>query len=312
MTADSHPQATTGTLCGVGAYSVWGLFPLYFHLLIPASAWEILGNRIVWTMLCCVVVLAALRQFGFVRGLLADRRRLAMTAAAGVAIAANWVIYVQAVVTGHVTQASLGYFLNPLFTVALGVLVLRERLRPLQVAAVVVGLVACIYLAVDDGHVPWIALSLAFSFGLYGLIKNRVGGHLTALQGLTTETVLLTPPAAIMLIVLAVRDESTFTTEGWGHTLLLMSTGVATAIPLLLFAAAASRIPLVSVGLLQFITPVLQLICGVAILGEHLSPGRWVGFGIVWLALALLSIDAVREATQTRRLTRRRIDGTAI
>ena len=151
MTADSHPQATTGTLCGVGAYSVWGLFPLYFHLLIPASAWEILGNRIVWTMLCCVVVLAALRQFGFVRGLLADRRRLAMTAAAGVAIAANWVIYVQAVVTGHVTQASLGYFLNPLFTVALGVLVLRERLRPLQVAAVVVGLVAWLVLRTRAG-----------------------------------------------------------------------------------------------------------------------------------------------------------------
>lgn len=300
VTADPHPQASRGTLYGIGAYLIWGLFPLYFHLLIPAGSWEILGNRIVWTLVCCLGLLAVLRQFGFLRDLLRHPRRIAMTAAAGVAIAANWVIYVQAVVTGHVTQASLGYFLNPLFTVALGVLVLRERLRPMQTAAVIVGVVACVYLAVDDGQVPWIALSLALSFGTYGLIKNRIGCQLTALQSLTSETLMLAPAAAILLIVLSAQGHSTFTTEGWGHTLLLMSTGVATAIPLLLFAAAASRIPLVSVGLLQFITPVLQLICGVVVLGEHLSTGRWIGFGIVWVALLLLSIDATREARRVR------------
>ncbi|MCH5644855.1 EamA family transporter RarD [Gordonia sp. ABSL49_1] len=305
-----YPQATQGTVYGVGAYTIWGLFPLYFHLLIPAGAWEILGNRIVWTLVCCLVLLAVLRQFGFVRDLLHHPRRMAATAAAGVAIAANWVIYVQAVVTGHVTQASLGYFLNPLFTVALGVLVLRERLRPLQTTAVGVGGIACVYLAIDDGQIPWIAVSLALSFGTYGLIKNRIGGKLTALQSLTTETLFLTPPAAVMLLVLAMQGEDTFTTEGWGHTALLMSAGVVTAIPLLLFAAAASRIPLVSVGLLQFITPILQLICGVAILGEHLSPGRWVGFGIVWVALLLLSVDAIRQAHRVRLVARSSVDTT--
>uniref|UniRef100_UPI003D8E0943 EamA family transporter RarD n=1 Tax=Gordonia sp. B7-2 TaxID=3420932 RepID=UPI003D8E0943 len=305
-----YPQATQGTVYGVGAYTIWGLFPLYFHLLIPAGAWEILGNRIVWTLVCCLVLLAVLRQFGFVRDLLHHPRRTAATAAAGVAIAANWVIYVQAVVTGHVTQASLGYFLNPLFTVALGVLVLRERLRPLQTTAVGVGGIACVYLAIDDGQIPWIAVSLALSFGTYGLIKNRIGGKLTALQSLTTETLFLTPPAAVMLLVLAMQGEDTFTTEGWGHTALLMSAGVVTAIPLLLFAAAASRIPLVSVGLLQFITPILQLICGVAILGEHLSPGRWVGFGIVWVALLLLSVDAIRQAHRVRLVARSSVDTT--
>lgn len=305
-----YPQATQGTVYGVGAYTIWGLFPLYFHLLIPAGAWEILGNRIVWTLVCCLVLLAVLRQIGFVRDLLHHPRRMAATAAAGVAIAANWVIYVQAVVTGHVTQASLGYFLNPLFTVALGVLVLRERLRPLQTTAVGVGGIACVYLAIDDGQIPWIAVSLALSFGTYGLIKNRIGGKLTALQSLTTETLFLTPPAAVMLLVLAMQGEDTFTTEGWGHTALLMSAGVVTAIPLLLFAAAASRIPLVSVGLLQFITPILQLICGVAILGEHLSPGRWVGFGIVWVALLLLSVDAIRQAHRVRLVARSSVDTT--
>lgn len=285
---------------GVAAYSIWGLFPLYFHLLMPAGAWEILGHRIIWTLVVCIIALAVAGQYRFLLELRHHPWRIAGIAAAGIAIAANWVIYVQAVIIGQVTQASLGYFLNPLFTVALGVLVLRERLRPLQLVAVAVGVVACLYLVLDDGRPPWIALALAFSFGTYGLLKNRIGGRMTALQSLAGETAVLAPPATILLIVLTVRGDTTFTTEGWPHALLLVSTGVATAIPLLLFAAAASRIPLVSVGLLQFITPVLQLICGVMILGEQVSDGRWIGFGIVWLALILLSIDSVRHATRLR------------
>ncbi|PWJ24098.1 chloramphenicol-sensitive protein RarD [Branchiibius hedensis] len=297
-------EETKGTTYGVLAYLIWGIFPLYFHLLEPAGAWEVLCHRILWTLVVCAIALAITRQTSFIRELRHSPRRLAMVTMASLAIAANWIIYVQAVLTGHVTQASLGYFLNPLFTVALGVLVLRERLRPLQIAAVFIGLAACIYLAIDDGRPPWIALSLALSFGTYGLLKNKIGGSLNALQSLSSETAVLAPVAAILLVVLTIRGDTTFTTDGAGHSLLLMSTGLATALPLLLFAAAASRVPLVSIGLMQFITPVLQLICGVTLLGEHLSTGRWIGFGIVWIALILLSIDALLSASRGRRLAR--------
>lgn len=297
-------EEAKGATYGITAYLIWGVFPLYFHLLEPAGAWEVLCHRILWTLVVCVIALGFTRQTAFIRPLLRDRKRLAMTAVASVAIAANWTIYVQAVVTGHVTQASLGYFLNPLLTVALGVVVLRERLRPLQIAAVIVGLIACIYLAVDDGKPPWIALSLALSFGTYGLLKNKIGGSLNALQSLSAETAVLAPVAAILLVFLTIHGQTTFTTHGAGHSLLLVSTGIATALPLLLFAAAASRVPLVSIGLMQFITPVLQLICGVTLLGEHLSLARWVGFGIVWVALVLLSVDALQSASRGRRLAR--------
>lgn len=294
----------TGTTYGVTAYLIWGIFPLYFHLLEPAGAWEVLCHRILWTLLVCVLALTITRQTAFIAELRAHPKRLAVVAVASLAIAANWTIYVQAVVTGHVTQASLGYFLNPLFTVALGVVVLRERLRPLQIAAVFIGLAACIYLAVDDGKPPWIALSLALSFGTYGLLKNKIGGSLNALQSLSSETAVLAPVAAVLLVILTLRGQTTFSTEGVGHSMLLVSTGIATAVPLLLFAAAASRVPLVSIGLMQFITPVLQLICGVTLLGEHLSTGRWIGFGVVWIALILLSVDALRSSSRGRRLAR--------
>ncbi|MFC6712809.1 EamA family transporter RarD [Branchiibius cervicis] len=302
--AQERSEEAKGTTYGVLAYLIWGIFPLYFHLLEPAGAWEVLCHRILWTLVVCAIALAATRQTAFIADLRHNPRRLTMIAVASVAIAANWTIYVQAVVTGHVTQASLGYFLNPLFTVALGVLVLRERLRPLQIAAVFIGLAACIYLAVDDGKPPWIALSLALSFGTYGLLKNKIGGSLNALQSLSSETAVLAPVAAILLVILTVRGQTTFTGHGAGHSLLLISTGLATALPLLLFAAAASRVPLVSIGLMQFITPVLQLICGVTLLGEHLSTARWIGFGIVWIALVLLSIDALLSASRGRRLAR--------
>lgn len=301
---NERSEETKGTTYGVLAYLIWGVFPLYFHLLEPAGAWEVLCHRILWTLVVCAIALAITRQTAFIRDLRHNPRRLAMIAVASLAIAANWTIYVQAVVTGHVTQASLGYFLNPLFTVVLGVLVLRERLRPLQIAAVFIGLAACIYLAIDDGKPPWIALSLALSFGTYGLLKNKIGGSLNALQSLSSETAVLAPVAAILLVFLTIRGDTTFTTNGVGHSLLLVSTGIATALPLLLFAAAASRVPLVSIGLMQFITPVLQLICGVTLLGEHLSKGRWIGFGIVWIALILLSIDALLSASRGRRLAR--------
>jgi chloramphenicol-sensitive protein RarD len=208
---------------------------------------------------------------------------------------------VAAVLGDHTTEAALGYFLNPIVTVALGVFVLRERLRPLQWAAVAIGAAAGVYLGVAAGSVPVIALTLAMSFGLYGLVKKKVGVSLQAMHSLAAETAVLAPIAAVMLVVLTARGETTFTTQGGVHTALLVAAGAATAAPLLLFAGAARRVPLVTIGLLQFITPILQLLCGVLLLGEHLSGTRWIGFGIVWLALALLTVDSLRNLPSRTR-----------
>jgi chloramphenicol-sensitive protein RarD len=284
-----------GAAYGLLAYAIWGVFPLYFAALRPAGAWEILSHRILWTLLLCASVLLVRRDLRWMLQL-RDRPRLALgVTAAALLIAGNWVIYVAAVLNDHTTEAALGYFLNPIVTVALGVAVLRERLRPLQWTAVGIGAVAGIYLSVAAGSVPVIALSLACTFGLYGLVKKKVGATLEAMQSLTAETLVLAPFAVVTLIVLTAQGTTTFTTEGWWHTTLLVLAGVATAGPLLLFAAAARRVPLVTIGLLQFVTPVLQLLCGVLLLGEHMTAQRWAGFGIVWVALAVLTLDSVRH-----------------
>ena len=201
----------------------------------------------------------------------------------------------------HVTEASLGYFLNPIVTVGIGVVVLRERLRPMQWLAVAIGLAAGIYLTIDLGRPPWIAMGLAFSFALYGLTKKRLGTSLSALQSLTSETAVLVPVAITVLVWVGIRGESTFTVDSPAHPLLLASAGLVTAGPLLLFAAAARRVPLVTIGLLQFITPVLQLLCGVLILGETMKTSRWIGFGIVWIALLVLTFDSLRSIRTRRR-----------
>ncbi len=290
-----------GAVYGLLAYGIWGLFPLYFAALRPAGAWEILSHRILWTVLLCAVVLLVRRDLRWLR-LLRDRPRLAVgVTVAALLIAANWVIYVAAVLGGHTTEAALGYFLNPVVTVALGVVVLRERLRPLQWAAVAIGALAAVYLSVAAGSVPLIAVSLACTFGGYGLVKKKVGVSLEALHSLTAETLVLTPIAVVLLAVLTLRGDTTFTTDGAWHTTLLVLAGVLTATPLLFFAAAARRVPLVTIGLLQFVTPVLQLLCGVLLLHEHMSAQRWVGFGIVWVALAVLTVDSLRSYGVSRR-----------
>ncbi|WP_407652389.1 EamA family transporter RarD [Dermacoccus abyssi] len=280
------------------------MFPLYFHALIPAGPWEILAHRILWTLLLCVVLLGVTRHLGFLRSLFGDLKRLGAISIAAVLIAINWVVYVLAVTTGHVTEAALGYFLNPLVTVMLGVLVLGEKLRRMQWLAVAIGVIACVYLAVDYGSPPWISVGLALSFAAYGLMKKRVGGRFTALEGLTAETVVLAPFAAVMLVWLGATGRSTWSGNGSWHPVLLALSGVATAIPLLLFAAAARRIPLSTIGLLQFMTPVMQLLCGVLVLGETMSAGRWVGFGLVWIALVVLTADSLAQARRTRRARR--------
>ena len=291
-----------GTAYGAGAYAMWGAFPLYFHLLAPSGAWEILAHRILWTLLFCGAVLALRREFAWGRSMLANPRLLGGVTLAGLLIAANWIIYVTAVVAHHVTEASLGYFLNPIVTVAIGVVVLREKLRSLQWLAVAIGLAAGVYLTVDFGRPPWIALSLAFSFALYGLMKKRLGTSLGAFQSLTSETAVLAPIAVALLVWLGTRGETTFTVDSPSHPLLLASAGVVTAAPLLLFAAAPRRVPLVTIGLLQFITPVLQLMCGVLLLGETMRPSRWIGFAIVWIALLVLTFDSIRSVRTRRKM----------
>ena len=248
-----------------------------------------------------MVVLLVRRDVAWARQLWRRPRLGLGVTAAALLIAVNWVVYVAAVLGDHTTEAALGYFLNPIVTVALGVFVLRERLRPLQWAAVAIGAVAGVYLGVAAGSVPVIALTLAMSFGLYGLVKKKVGVSLQAMHSLAAETAVLAPIAAVMLVVLTARGETTFTTQGGVHTALLVAAGAATAAPLLLFAGAARRVPLVTIGLLQFITPILQLLCGVLLLGEHLSGTRWIGFAIVWLALALLTVDSLRNLPSRTR-----------
>ncbi len=297
------PQdARNGTIYGAVAYAIWGVFPLYFDLLAPAGTWEILSHRIVWTLLLCGSVLAVRRDFGWCRSVFVNPRMLGAVTLAGVLLAVNWSIYVAAVVAHHVTEASLGYFLNPIVTVAIGVLVLRERLRRLQWVAVAIGLTAGIYLTIDFGRPPWIALGLAFSFALYGLMKKRLGTSLGALQSLTAETAVLVPVAIAVLVWVGLRGETTFTVDSPAHPLLLASSGLATAAPLVLFGAAARRVPLVTIGLLQFVTPVLQLLCGVLLLGETMGTSRWIGFAIVWVALLVLTFDSIQSVRTRRRL----------
>jgi chloramphenicol-sensitive protein RarD len=299
---DTPQDARHGTLYGAGAYAIWGVFPLYFHLLAPAGAWEILAHRILWTLLFCGAVLAVRRDFGWCRSVFGNPRMLGAVTLAGLLLAVNWTIYVAAVVAHHVTEASLGYFLNPIVTVAIGVVVLRESLRRLQWVAVAIGLAAGAYLTIDFGRPPWIALGLAFSFALYGLMKKRLGTSLGALQSLTSETAMLVPVAIAVLVWVGVSGQTTFTVSSPAHPLLLASAGLVTAAPLLLFGAAARRVPLVTIGLLQFVTPVLQLLCGVLLLGETMTTSRWIGFGIVWIALLVLTFDSIQSVRTRRRL----------
>ena len=296
----NEAEVRRGTAYGFLAYGIWGLFPLYFAALEPSGAWEILAHRILWTLAVCALVLLVRRDFAWIRPFVSRRRLVVGISAAAFLIAANWVIYVLAVLTGRTYEAALGYFLNPIVTVALGVRVLGERLRPLQWAAVAVGATASVYLAVAGGVIPWIPLSLAVSFGLYGLVKKKVGASLDAMHSLAAETAVLAPVAVVVLVVLAAQDAMTFAGHGAAHTTLLVLAGVVTAVPLLLFAAAARRIPLVTVGLIQFITPLLQLVVGVVLLDEQVSGRLWIGFGVVWVALALLTVDSLRAAHGAR------------
>jgi chloramphenicol-sensitive protein RarD len=284
----------------VGAYLLWGVLPILFFALRTTGAVEIVSWRILFALVFCLFLLAVSGGWRRLLAILRDRTAMLTLGVASFLILINWLVYVFASISGHVVEASLGYFTNPIVTVLLGVVILRERLRVMQWIAIAVSAIAVLVIAIGYGAFPWIAIVLAVSFGLYGLVKQRVGSSVDAISGLTVETAILSPLAAVALIVIGAGTGLTFASQGGLHTALLVGSGVATAVPLLLFAAAARRLPLVYLGLIQYIAPLMQLIIGVYVLGESMSVERWIGFGIVWLALAILTTDMVIHGTRQR------------
>ncbi|MCU1433127.1 MAG: rarD [Actinotalea sp.] len=293
-----------GLALGLGAYLCWGFLPLYFPLLAPAGPVEIIAHRVVWSLLFCLVILLVTRTWGAFTTALRDRRMLATLALAGVLVGINWLVYVYGVLSGHTIDTALGYYINPLVTVAFAVLLLGERLRPAQWVAIGTGAAAVVVITVGVGRLPWIALTLAGSFGVYGLIKNRVGRTVPALASLAVETAVLSPVALAYLAWLGVTGASQLGANGAAHTTALVASGIITAIPLLLFGGAARRLPLSVVGLLQYLAPTLQFLIGVLVFGEEMPAARWWGFALVWMALVILTADGLRTG-RAERLVRR-------
>jgi chloramphenicol-sensitive protein RarD len=299
-------EPRSGLFMGAAAYFLWGLFPLYWPLLAPASSAEALAHRFVWSMAFVLLLLVVTRRLGHFRAIWTDARRVGFLAIASVVIALNWGGFIWGVTHGHVIETSLGYFINPLVTVMLGVFVLGERLRPWQWAAVGVGAVAVAVLTWDYGRPPWIALLLAGSFATYGFLKKQA--QLGALESLGAETLLLAPVALAFLLWLEAAGRATFGHAGPTNALLLAGTGVVTAIPLLLFGGAATRLSLTTLGILQYLGPALQFVFGLTIFHEPMSGAAWIGFVLVWLALAIFTVDGLRSH---RRLLRQTVESTA-
>lgn len=292
-----------GMLYATGAYICWGLLPLYWKALQHVSTFEILAHRIVWALLVAFGLLALRHRWGWLGHAARSPRTLLIFATSALLLFVNWFVYIWAVNQGNIVETSLGYFINPLVNVLLGVLILKERLRMGQGLAVAVALIGVLLLTTLYGSFPWVALTLALSFGGYGLLRKTAA--LGALEGFTLETLLLAPPA---LAYLAYRELTGV--AAFGHTslttdALIAASGLITAAPLLLFAAGARRIPLTTLGILQYIAPTMQFLIGVAVYGEPLSPQRLAGFAIIWLALAIYTLEGaarLKAAGQMRQV----------
>ncbi len=301
---------STGYILAFSAYIMWGFFPLYFRLLAPASAVEIIVHRTVWALVCCVIALLSLRRFSHFTTLFRQPRVVGAFAAAGALIFINWTTYVYAVMIGRTVDAALGYYINPLLTVFLGVVVLRERIRPLQWAAIVLGAIAVAIVAIGVGSLPWISLLLAGSFSVYSLVKKRISGSVQPLEGMALETTLMSPFLLVFygvllwggqtsIQLLQAQPSSTVTIAG--HVALLVGSGALTVVPLLLFAGASGHLPLGVLGLIQYLSPSIQFILAVWVFGEQMEPSRWAATVVVWLAVVLVSIDMV---VRTRKALR--------
>ena len=300
LTADpSQDQHSRGIIFGVIAYGLWGMFPLYFALLRSVSAPEIVAHRVIWSFLFLIIILSFTKGWSGLWIALRSRGSVGLLAIAAVALSLNWLVYIYSVTTNQLVQGSLGYFINPLVSVALGVVLFRERLRVMQWSAIGLAVIAVVILTLSYGHLPWIGLTLAFSFASYGLIKKYVG--FGAVDSLAIETAVLTPFAIILLLFMESTARGVFVQGGLSISTLLMLLGPVTAVPLLAFGAAATRIPLSMLGVLQYITPLCIFIFGVTVFHESMSPSRWLGFFFIWVALMIFSTDAIRNVRSSTR-----------
>lgn len=307
----SEKSSRNGLAAGVGAYLLWGILPIYFPLLEPATPLHVSAHRVVWSWVVCIVLLVVLSQWRTYTSAMRDREVFPRLALAAVLLSTNWLIFLIGVMGGRVIEAALGYFMNPIVTVLLAVVVLRERVSRAQVLGILIAGIGLVVLTIENGTVPWISIGLATTFGLYGLIKKQVSEQVPALVGLAVETTALLPIGLIYLGTLTYLGHSTFgfASGPWGtradHVALLMFTGVLTAVPLLLFAAATRRISLVTIGMIQFMTPIMHFLTGLLYFKEEMSPGRWIGFVCVWLALSVISFEAIRNARKRPKVHKR-------
>ena len=299
--AGAVAESRKGLALGVAAYGIWGTFPLYWPLLEPAGAIEILAHRVLWSLVTMGLILVLMRRTTQLRAILADRRVVLLLAFAAVVISVNWGAYIWGVNNERVVETSLGYFINPLVTVLMGVFILGERLRPLQWLAMAVAGLAVVVITLDYGRLPWVALVLAFSFGCYGLAKKTA--NVGAVESLTLETAFIGPFAAAYVGWLVWQGQAEFGSHGAEHALLLTTTGVVTAIPLICFGAAAIRVSMVSLGMLQYLAPTLQFALGVFWFHEEMPSTRWIGFALVWFALLVFTVEAVNHRRRQLRLT---------
>ena len=289
-----------GTLLAGGAYVIWGVLPIYWKAMASVSPQEILVHRILWSLVVCLILLAALKNWQWLRDGLRHPAVFRVSMVTAVLLAVNWLTYIWATNNDHIVEASLGYFITPLVNVLLGIVILHERLRVGQLAAILVATLGVIYLIVNAGGLLWISFALALSFGIYGLMRKT--SKLGSLEGLSIEMMILTLPAALFLLMLAGRGESAFATQSWAVTLLLASTGIVTAGPLLLFASGARLVPLTTLGVLQYLAPTLQFLIGVLIYGEPFTHTRLIGFGIIWAALAIYTAEGFLRRRRQRQL----------
>ncbi len=299
--APARDEQARGFVLGVVAYGLWGIFPLYWVLLEPSTAFEVLAHRICWSLVTMLVLLVVLKRTPQLVAIVRNRRTRSLLILASVVITLNWGGYIWGVTHGKVVETSLGYFINPLVTVLMGVVILGERLRRAQWFAIALASAAVVGLTVEYGRPPWVALLLAFSFGTYGLAKKQA--NVEAVESLTFETIVLAPFAFGFLVWLGATGGAHYLGEGVGHVALLASTGVVTAIPLLCFGAAAIRVPMTTLGLLQYLAPIIQFVIGVAVVHESMTPMRWVGFALVWVALVIFTVEALRHRHRQLRLT---------
>jgi chloramphenicol-sensitive protein RarD len=304
------PDQRSGFVYGLSAYLIWGLFPLYWKLLDRSGPIEVLAHRVLWSMVTISLLVVVLRKFGAVVELLREPRRRWPLIAAAVLISVNWGTYIWGVHANRVIETSLGYFVTPLFTVLLGVVVLKERLRAVQWAALAIAFVAVIGLTIENGRPPWVALILTFSFGLYGLAKKQAGAG--AIEGMAIETATVAPVALAAIVVLGAQGQSTVADDGAWYLIVVMLAGPITSVPLMLFGAASTRISMTTLGLLNYITPSMQFALAILLFHEAMSPMRWAGFGLVWLALAIFTWDTMAHRRRIQTLERTAVTASAV